>query len=68
MKVKVVRKVITYVEEVMELDPKDYCELRADMSPLKTSMLGNINIEVKTFEPLTAEDKEELENFFNSRG
>ena len=68
MKVKVVRKVITYVEEVIELDPKEYCELRADMSPLKTAMLGNVDIEVKTFEPLTAEDKEEFENFFNNSG
>ena len=68
MKVKVVRKVVTYVEEVIELDPKEYCELRADMTPLKTAMLGNVDIEVKTFEPLTVEDKEEFENFFNNRG
>lgn len=64
MKVKVVRKVITYVEEVMELEPKKYCELRADLSPLKVSALGNVSIEVQKFEPLTEDDALELFNFF----
>lgn len=68
MKVKVVREITTKVEDILDLTPTQYCELRANMTPLKTSLLGNVSIIVKQFQPLDDEANEELDNFLQNRG
>ena len=67
MKVKIVRKVITYVDDVVDMTPREYCELRADTSSLRVGYNGNVSIEVERIQPYSHEDAKELQEFFGKK-
>lgn len=66
MKVKIVRQVITEVEEILSMTPEEYCDLRSGRPNLLTPDLQsqNLKINVVSISPFKKEDEEELDSFF----